>query len=248
MSTPPVTVIVNAFARVAFLAEVLECYFRQDYAGEMELLIVNDFLDQNLRADSRPGREVTCLNLPRRARSLGEKRNIGIVRAKHEVLVLVDDDDITLPWSVSTLVERYLESKLPTWAGCHLYSEGFPPDWHVTRMLGPSAQHCLLTKWCHLSLGGFRHLSTSDDVDFMRRAEHRWGTGIFHAKQSRPDYVYRWATGTYHLAGISDSATSWERAYLTALDRVGQGLEPAGDVIVEPSWRHDYVNALAAHV
>ena len=93
---PPVTMVVNAFARVTFLAEVLECYFRQDYAGQLELLIVNDFLDQTLRAESRPGREVTCLNLPKRARSLGEKRNIGIVNAKHDVCVLVDDDDITL--------------------------------------------------------------------------------------------------------------------------------------------------------
>lgn len=245
MDCPPVSILINAFGRTWILNEALAAAHEQNYAGIIEIVVVNDLQEQRLVAPARThlGRDWSVHNLPTRHRSLGEKRNAGFALCTYPTIIMADDDDIMLPWSVRTLVAEHLRTGKPTWAGSHFYSLGSPPEWEVKVIPYQSAQHGLVTKAHHLDLDGFKPLSTKDDIEFYHRALAKYGPRC-RAELERPEYIYRWGTDTYHLAGSSDCVSSWERAYQTALDDIRSGREPGGRVELAPQLMHDYVAAL----
>jgi len=243
---PPLTILINAFGRTWILAEALESALRQDYAGDIEILIVNDFHLQNLLPPMvvAPRRIVRVVNLLERHKSLGSKRNAGVLLATHDRILLADDDDIMLPWSARTLMGAHLDSNLPAWEGTYFYTERWPPDWRVQRLNAPTAQHGLITRQHWHALGGFIHSSTRDDIDFLDRACERWGRHRLVVPVEQPGYLYRWGTDTHHLSGMSECLKTWEHAYRVARDGVQSGEEPGGNVILKPAWKVDYVAAL----
>ncbi len=251
---PAVSILINAFGRTWLLAEALKAAHDQVYDGDIEIVVINDLQEQSLRAPELhlPGRTWAVHNLPKRLGSLGEKRNAGIERCSHRIIVMADDDDIMLPWSVDTLLTGHSDTDMPTWASKYAYTTGWPrgevagaPEWSCHTEWNASAQHGLITKAHHEVLGGFKHFSTKDDIDFMHRAYARFGDGIF-VDVMYPEYLYRWGTTAHHLAGTSDCASSWEAAYQRALHDIRTGFEPRGDVQLQPALKADYVAALRA--
>jgi hypothetical protein len=70
---PPVSCMCLTFARPKrILDEAVHSFLGQNYTGEKELVILNDFDKQVIRLEHP---EVTVINLSRRFRTLGEKRN-----------------------------------------------------------------------------------------------------------------------------------------------------------------------------
>jgi glycosyltransferase involved in cell wall biosynthesis len=86
------------YGRPTLLEESIESFLRQDWNGPKELIVVNDHPDQQLKFDHP---EVTIFNIPRRLKTLGEKRNFSIALARWDNLLIWDDDDIYLPWRIT---------------------------------------------------------------------------------------------------------------------------------------------------
>src|SRR5205807_6800276 len=59
------------YGRGRLLEEAIESFLRQDWPGPKELIVLNDHPDQELVIDHPE----ILVNLPRRLRTLGEKRN-----------------------------------------------------------------------------------------------------------------------------------------------------------------------------
>jgi len=87
-ATPLVSVIVPTFGRPEFLAKTIELVQRQDYPN-VELVIVDDSPQPAAIPDFN---WIKYVHLPSRV-TIGEKRNIAVLRAKGEVIVHWDDDD-----------------------------------------------------------------------------------------------------------------------------------------------------------
>jgi glycosyl transferase family 2 len=81
------------FARPKRILEAVHSFLGQNYTGEKELVILNDFDKQAIRLEHP---EVTVINLSRRFRTLGEKRNAAAALCRHDLLAVWDDDDIYL--------------------------------------------------------------------------------------------------------------------------------------------------------
>ncbi|MBV7332940.1 glycosyltransferase [Chloroflexi bacterium TSY] len=88
---PPVSCICPTYGRVALLEEAIYSFLRQDYPGEKELIVLNDFAEQTLEFDHP---EVRIVNLPKRFHSVGEKYKAAAALATHDLVFVWHDDDI----------------------------------------------------------------------------------------------------------------------------------------------------------
>ena len=86
------------YGRVHCLEEAVECFLRQDYKGPKELVILNDYSEQQLFFDHP---EVKVYNLPYRIKPLGAKFNATVALCSGDVLMCWEDDDIYLPNRIS---------------------------------------------------------------------------------------------------------------------------------------------------
>ena len=89
--------------------EAVYSFLNQDYGGDKELLILNDF-DRQAYAFNHP--QVIVVNVPSRFHTVGEKRNAAAALCRHDLLAVWDDDDIFLPHRLSFSVSMYDPQKL----------------------------------------------------------------------------------------------------------------------------------------
>ncbi|NJN06124.1 MAG: glycosyltransferase family 2 protein [Rhodobacteraceae bacterium] len=105
---PPVSCICPTYGRVELLEEAIESFLRQDYPGQKELIVLNDYEQQTLLFDHP---EVRIVNLRDRFQSVGEKYKAAVALASHDLIFVWHDDDIYLPHRLSYSVAQCGENK-----------------------------------------------------------------------------------------------------------------------------------------
>jgi glycosyltransferase involved in cell wall biosynthesis len=111
---PAVSIITVTKDRRSFIPLAKYCYLAQTYPEDkLEWVIVDDGTDQikDLITDLPNVTYVLCDE----PMTIGAKRNLGIERAKHDILVMMDDDDVYPNNSVLTRVAYLLKEPA---AGC----------------------------------------------------------------------------------------------------------------------------------
>jgi glycosyltransferase involved in cell wall biosynthesis len=111
---PPVSIITITKDRRPFIPLAKYCYLAQSYPEDkLEWVIVDDGMDQikDLITDLPNVTYVLCDE----PMTIGAKRNLAIQRAKHDILVMMDDDDVYPNNSVLTRVAYLLKEPA---AGC----------------------------------------------------------------------------------------------------------------------------------
>jgi len=93
----------STFAREELLEEALNSFLMQDYPGDKELVILNDYEEQELVFDHP---EVRIFNIKDRHTTLPSKSMDTIERCVYEYLAPWPPDDISLPSRLSRSVER----------------------------------------------------------------------------------------------------------------------------------------------
>lgn len=232
MTLPAVSCVCPTFGRTALLEEAVESFLRQDYGGESELLVINDFAWQKIYFDHP---KVRIVNLPKRCATLGQKRQLACEEAQHELLLTWGDDDIHLPHRISRMVEVLGDQSIAQegWHYCSYAHGMFLNRWST-------AGANIMRKSLLEAVGGFAHKDTGEDVDFNARAEKYLGKPLLHAK-GNPAFVYRWhGTNRYHVSG-----TGQKDPYRFLLDYtvnlVKERKEPRGNVHLKPTWRQNYL-------
>lgn len=109
-STPLVSAVVPTYDRVQLLHRAVEAILSQDYAGEIECIVVFDGPGEAL--PDVPIRKNRSLRGVRNQRTpgLAGARNSGIVAARGELVAFCDDDDEWLPTKLSQQVEDLMGS------------------------------------------------------------------------------------------------------------------------------------------
>jgi glycosyltransferase involved in cell wall biosynthesis len=244
---PSVSLLCPTFGRVELLQESIECFLRQDYDGPLELVIVNDLPRQSLSLGSqfvdrlRPNQTVRMVNCKERCRSLGEKKNATIRSSRGSVLKMWDDDDIHLPWSVSSEVGALINSSEAYGVlAAYFFANGDNVELKRGSLPGPFC----MKRDLMLDSGGMSiDRNCGEDVEFRERMI-RTGNRPFHMK-TKPSFIYRWGTGHYHISGHGEDKPGKVSGY----EVVGKSIEklldegkiPEGTIELVPSWREDWV-------
>jgi len=230
----------NRYPRLGFLLEeAVECFLRQNYAGEKELLILNDTRGQRLVFEHP---QVRVFNLDERLPDLSAKIQWMIDRAAGNIFCRWDDDDLHLPWRLSTSHARLeaLGSDAVEWRPENFWFANGGNPWKEDHYPGNSHVMAIWRR-AALDLWGGKYpagYSGGEDLTFNRLLAE-------HGQRPRGDlvstrdmfYVYRWGTGSPHLSGISDGSARPHQAHWDALGR--QPIEP-GTFTIRPHWRRDY--------
>ncbi|MCU1635615.1 MAG: glycosyl transferase [Cryobacterium sp.] len=93
MSRPPVTAIVPTHNRPELMKRAVQSILAQDYAGDIEVIVVFDACDPVLPdVELAANRSIRSL-VNHRSRGLAGARNTGILAASHGFVAFLDDDD-----------------------------------------------------------------------------------------------------------------------------------------------------------
>ena len=109
---PKVSVLTVTKDRRTFIPLAKYCFLAQGYPEDkLEWVIVDDGMDQikDLVSDLPNVKYILC----DRPMTIGEKRNLAVERASHDVLVMLDDDDVYPNHSVLSRVTHMLAGPVP---------------------------------------------------------------------------------------------------------------------------------------
>jgi hypothetical protein len=112
---PSVSIITLTKDRRSFLPLAKYCFLAQSYPeSKLEWVIVDDGKDQikDLVSDLPNVTYVLC-DEREGGWTIGAKRNLGVERAKHDILVMMDDDDVYPNNSILTRVAMMLAGPVP---------------------------------------------------------------------------------------------------------------------------------------
>lgn len=250
---PSVSILVPTFGRLAMLAESVECFRRQDYAGHLQLIVCNDCPVHTLTihkdATERGNRTAQVINLAEALPNLATKRNLLLENASGDLMCAWDDDDIYLPGMISALVAKYHASEPAARTTRIMHWDG-----RIAKVLPGVLNHnaIFLTEWVR-NLGGWRTDVVTTDHDFTMRAVRKgaWRGRHHHVDDGKaPLFVYRGDPGRTHMEGGTP-----ERHRLTVAEfqrrqiaLVSKDRKQRGDVVVVPKWSQDWEAFVVEHL
>lgn len=222
--------------RVELLAECVESFLRQDYP-EKVLVVYNDFPAATLHCDARC---VMVINDGARHLTIGEKYNrMAMLAADADLLFPWEDDDIYLPWKLSSTVARIRETGAPCWHTGRAW-------WLRGR---DDAVSCVNLHHCNLAVraayfrehGGYDPADRPDlDQDLFRRlGVKQWSEDI---PPAAAHYVYRWGTtNSYHGSAAPKDGSAMQQAE----HWIRENGAPRGRVTIHPHWSREWPEWLA---
>jgi glycosyltransferase involved in cell wall biosynthesis len=237
---PKISCLCPTYGRPQCLEEAIFSFLTQDYQGEKELIVLNDYGEQTL-IFNHP--QVRIVNLLEQIRPLGAKFNCTASLATGDLLAIWEDDDIYLPWRLSYSVEHLNEHRI-----YHTASAWFEEDAHK---LVPSRNlyHCnlLMSREVFRSVGSYSEVRDSGAIDVLLFDElrKRYGTITQEIADENRFYIYRWGTsgGGYHASGWGSGDVS-ELAKQTVNSAIQNGTIPQGEINLVPRWKYNYLEYL----
>jgi glycosyltransferase involved in cell wall biosynthesis len=240
ITLPKVSCVCPTFARAYLLEEAIESFHRQDYLGEKELIICNDFVDQEL-VYNHP--EVKIINLSERAPNLGNKRNVAYSYASGDVFLTWGDDDIHLPGRISRMIEAMVKFNSEfvfegpyyiIYAGKLSFEKGKTSGAHI------------VSKNLFYNAGQIPEINSGEDQAFNSKVkEYLAIDNSLPVCQLPPQFLYRWSSGRAHISQYGIDKENKKSGYELFLEQakqyVKEGKEPGGRYELKPSWSKDWL-------
>lgn len=232
------------YGRVHLLQEALHSFLIQDFDGENELIIVNDYPLQKLKFDHP---RVKIYNLDKTFDTIGEKENYAIERCSGELIAVWDDDDIAMPWHLRNIVKYWQEdTNLLHWQKGVFYNE---PVITAITTLGNSG--IVYSKAAWEAIGKSPLENAGGDMTLVKAIYNLDPNKV--ARAAPPDtevsWFYRWATPmNYHQSGLGRDVEGRmnivQRNAIFVEGMRRQRKIPTGDIQLVPGWRYDYEKLL----
>lgn len=232
---PPISIRCTTYGRPKLLNELVESFLRQDYKGKKELVILNDMPCMEYEFQHP---EVRVINQPKRYGSLGEKHNAGMRMIKYDVTMAWDDDDILMPWTISTAIEKLGSKKYLMLGGYWRIFLRKPPE--ITFQPVGIAQNAIYTKDFLYELGGFVENLDGCGEDTLFRQHVRRSGNYIREILSKEKAIVIYRQGDYNFGRVMK-----KHAYQRFGDHYDSKYDDGKDVphtyVIKPGWKEDYV-------
>jgi glycosyltransferase involved in cell wall biosynthesis len=239
---PAVSCMCLTYGRPKVLEEAIHSFLQQDYEGTKELIVLNDYKDQVLEFDHP---EVVVINVNKRFRTVGEKRNATAALCSHDILFVWDDDDIYLPHRITYSIERYDEQK-----------QFFKPSKALVlnngKIEGPKSNlfhsGSCWSRQLFDKVRGYCHMGSGQDLEIEAQFEKKHtgkGKNLNNIPNDDIYYLYRWGgTGSFHLSGFGKDKAGEKDGNAKVAEYIERKKEagqiPTGIVKLNPHWEQDY--------
>lgn len=226
------------YGRVEFLEESLHSFLIQEYDGEREMVIINDYPLQKLHFDHP---NVRIINLDYTFSNLGDKENFATEQCKGETIMQWDDDDVALPNHLSNVKKYFVEgSDLLHWHKAVLMNVP-----NIQCVCGVGNSGIVYSKKIWRKMGGYPIENAGYDMSFVVKIKTISKNIVFaEPPDEEASWVYIWGGRGYHCSGMGtdtpDRPNIIQRHSLHIENLRQQGLIPTGDVYLQPHWKHDY--------
>lgn len=245
MNEIPVSCKCITYGRVEFLEESLESFLRQDYLGDKELLIVNDYPLQKLHFNHP---NVRIINLDKTFDTIGHKENFAVEHCRYNTIAVWDDDDMALHNHLRNINEYFPEHDLLHWnKGVLLVGNKIA----AIGCLGNSG--IVYSKEIWEKVGKHELENAGYDMTFVIKIQNSGGKV---ARVFPPDeevsWIYTWGGGSYHMSGQGadtpnrDNVIKRHTAYIESQRLLGK--IPTGDIELRPHWKQDYNKLLKSYL
>ena len=213
MSLPFVSFLCPTFGRppeeIQLLNEKVFWFSQQDYPKHLlELVIVTDAPGQMLVCNVRG---VRIIHHPVKIATLGDKRNVLIGHAKGDVLLVDDDDDISLPGRAAQAADKLSDAD---WydPGCRWFQPG------KFDSLVMDDKNCTHHACAYRKLPSIVYPSITKEEDqwissWARSESHKRNLRGKFERLDDPkklQYIYRWGVSRNHLSGKSNMQADWD--------------------------------------
>lgn len=249
MTPPPVSCMCLTYGRPHLLEEAIASFLAQDYVGIKELVVLNDCEYQSLHCDHP---EVIVVNVPRRFKTVGEKRNACAALALHEYLFVWDDDDLSLPHRLSYSMQQ-LKS------GLRFFKSSSALDLNSGKLGGPvrnlfHGSSCF-SRSLFNDAHGYPHMGSGQDLAL--EGQFRRLLGPSYQCPPVPNeslyFIYRWnGTGSFHLSAFGKDVPGKEagqdRVAEFVKGQIQRGDIPQGEIALRPGWNQDYATLARTYI
>ena len=176
------------------MEESLESFLRQDYAGEHELVIVNDYPLQRLHFDHP---RVRIFNLDFTFETIGEKENFAVSACRYDTIAVWDDDDIALPNHLKNIDRYFSGHDLLHWERGVFFKKG-----RIAALTAWGTRASSTASRC-----GARSVGTPSRTQATTSAREpaAWPRGPRDQAAPPPtgsSWFYSWGNGSYHMSAL----------------------------------------------
>lgn len=231
------------YGRVDTLVEALHSFLIQDYPKDRcELIIVNDCPFQELVFEHP---QVKIYNLSNTFDLIGDKENFAITLCQGPIIAVWDDDDVALENHLSNIAKFWTpKANILHWANGVYYNEP-----HITALTSLGNSGIVYSKDSWKAIGKSPRMNAGGDMVLVQTLHNLPGDTIMaHPEDGQVSWFYMWGGRGYHQSGLGTDIPG----RLNIIQRhtafiAGQrlmGLVPAGKIILEPKWNHDYKQML----
>lgn len=239
MSLPKVSCICPTFGRAYLLEEAIESFHRQDYEGEKELIVCNDFVEQTLEYEHS---DVKIINLDTRCPNLGNKRNTTASYATGDVFITWGDDDIHLPKRISRMVNSMTEHNSEfVYEGPYYCLYGG----QLLKEPGKTSGAHIITKRLYYELGGIPEMNSGEDQRFNLTVRNKLGP--LPVCSDDPQFLYRYTTERTHASQFGPNR-GYDEVLSSAIRYIINGTEPRGLYKLKPHWRKDWIEEIKSAI
>lgn len=230
------------YGRVDTLEETIYSFINQDYPGQKELIIVNDYPLQKLEFDHP---DVKIYNLDETFSTIGEKENFAISKCSADIIAVWDDDDVALPNHLINIAKYFKDdTDLLHWQNGVFYNE---PDISAITGLGNSGIVYSRRVW--EKIGGHPLENAGYDMTFVLKIK---GTSknivLANPPNEEVSWFYMWGGRGYHMSGQGTDNTNRPNVIQRHSEHIEylrkNGHIPTGKVLLKPNWKKNYKQQL----
>ena len=245
MNKLPISCKCITYGRVEYIEESIESFLRQEYDGESELVIVNDYPLQKLHYNHP---KIRIINLPETFETIGEKENYAVSLCRYDTIAVWDDDDMALPNHLENINKYFPGHDLLHWnKGICLVSNSIASLGNI----GNSG--IVYNKEIWEKVGKHELENAGYDMTFVVKIQNMGGKV---ARVIPPDeavsWLYTWGGGSYHMSGLGTDTPDRDNVIVRHTAHIEnlrlQGKIPTGIVYLNPHWKQDYTELLKKYI
>jgi glycosyltransferase involved in cell wall biosynthesis len=250
VTSPKVSVIIPTYNRAAYIGETIESIQKQTYTN-WEIIIIDDGSDDNTEEIVEKINDNRIRFYKAGRIGVGSKiKNIGMEKAKGELIAFIDSDDLWAPAKLEkqiTALQQYPEAGFSLTGGYNFKTINEPLEYFYKQREGlkygnvfiacfkseiaATTPTLILKKECLQVTGGFKEIKPLSDVDFILSLAHSFNAVILY----EPLFYRR-------LHDTNYSSVNWEKRHYQGIEMIRSYKGSLPSEVVNESLFKSHVN------